>query len=64
MDWLARTRNWTFPERTSRRQLLLWGLLTAAFMAPSSALARRPASFEAIDRDHNGTISTKRSAAR
>jgi hypothetical protein len=35
--------------------MLLWGL-TAGFMVPSSALARRVGSFEAIDRDRDGTI--------
>src|SRR5579871_5650757 len=42
--------------RPSRRQLLLWGLLTTGFAAPSPALARRASSFEAIDRDRDGTI--------
>jgi Ca2+-binding EF-hand superfamily protein len=53
------------PERPSRRQLLTWGLVTAGFMAPSSALAR--GSFEAIDRDRDGTIDldeAKRAAGR
>src|SRR5262245_27076650 len=69
MDRLALTRERASPERPSRRQLLLWGLLTAGFMAPSSALARagRPASFQAIDRDRDGTIDldeAKRAAER
>ena len=53
--------------RPSRRQLLVWGLVTASFVAPSPALARRrAASFEAIDRDRDGTIDldeAKRAAA-
>ena len=62
MDWLALTRYEVTraPERTSRRQLLIWGLLTTGWMAGcSSALARgggRAASFEAIDGDRDGTI--------
>jgi hypothetical protein len=66
MDWLALKRS---PERPSRRQLLLWGLLMAGFMAPSSALPRGggPGSFAAIDRDRDGTIDlneAKRAAKR
>jgi len=67
MNWLALTRDRTSPQRPSRRQLLLWGLLTASFMAPSTALARRPGSFEAIDGDRDGTIDldeAKRAAER
>jgi hypothetical protein len=60
MDWLALTRRASdVLERPSRRQLLSLGLLTAGCMgAASSALAGggRPASFEAIDRDRDGTI--------
>jgi Ca2+-binding EF-hand superfamily protein len=68
MDRLALTRGRVSPERPSRRQLLLWGLLMAGFMAPSSTLARGggPASFEAIDRNRDGTIDldeAKRAAA-
>jgi len=66
MDWLALKQS---PERPSRRQVLLWGLLMAGFMAPSSALARGggPASFAAIDRNRDGTINldeAKRAAER
>ena len=69
MDRLALTRNRASPDGPSRRQLLLWGLLMAGLMAPYSALARggRPASFEAIDRDRDGTIDldeAKRAAER
>src|SRR5215475_3944333 len=67
MDWLARTRDRASPRRPSRRQLLMWGLLAAGFMAPSSALARAKGSFQAIDRDRDGTIDldeAKRAAAR
>jgi len=67
MDWFVLMRDQASPKRPSRRQLLLWGLLTAGFMAPSSALARRRASFEAIDRDRDGTIDldeAKRAAER
>jgi hypothetical protein len=60
MDRLALIRGGSDAfERPSRRQLLLLGLLTAGYMgAASSALAGggRPASFEAIDRDRDGTI--------
>jgi EF hand len=69
MDRLVFTRDRVSPEGPSRRQLLLWGLLIAGFMAPHSALARggRPASFAAIDRNRDGTIDlyeAKRAAAR
>lgn len=69
MDWLTLKRDRACPERPSRRRLLLWGLLMAGFMAPSSALARGgwPASFAAIDRDRDGTIDldeAKRAAER
>lgn len=70
MDWRALTRRASNVfERPSRRQLLSLGLLTAGYIgAASSALAGggRPASFEAIDRDRNGTINldeAKRAAA-
>jgi hypothetical protein len=71
MDWRALMhRASNVFERPSRRQLLLSGLLTAGYMgAASSALATgggRPASFEAIDRDRDGTIDldeTKRAAS-
>lgn len=43
-------------ERPSRRHVLLWGLLAAGVTASAPALAARPASFEAIDRDRDGTI--------
>lgn len=52
----APVRDLAPPAWPSRRQLLVWGLLTAGLMAPSPALARRPASFAAIDRDRDGTI--------
>jgi hypothetical protein len=60
MDWLAvpRPRSRVL-RRLSRRHLLSLGLLTAGWMGVvSSALASggRPASFEAIDRDRDGTI--------
>jgi hypothetical protein len=69
MDRLALTRDRASPQRPSRRQLLLWSLLMAGFMASSSALARGggPASFAAIDRDRDGTIDldeAKRAAVR
>jgi Ca2+-binding EF-hand superfamily protein len=67
MNWLARLHDEPSPEQPSRRQLLLWGLLTAGVMAPSTALARASGSFEAIDRDHDGTIDlseAKRAAER
>jgi hypothetical protein len=70
MDWLALTSRASGEfERPSRRQLLSLGLLTAGCVgAVSSALASggRPASFEAIDRDRDGTIDldeAKRAAA-
>lgn len=70
MDWLARTRRASDAfEQPSRRRLLLLGLLTVGCMATaSSAFAGggRPASFEAIDRDRDGTIDldeAKRTAA-
>ena len=65
----AFTRDRASLERPSRRRVLLWGLLAAGVTAPASALARagRPASFEAIDRDRDGTIDldeAKRAAER
>lgn len=63
MDWMA------LVERPSRRQLLSLGALTVGWLgAASSALAGggRPASFEAIDSDRDGTIDldeAKRAAA-
>lgn len=70
MDWLALTRPASdVLERPSRRHLLSLGLLTAGYLgAASSALAGggRPASFEALDRDRDGTIDleeVKRAAA-
>jgi len=56
MDCFALTRHRTSSEWLSRRQLLLCGLVTTGFIAPSSAWAARPASFQAIDRDRDGTI--------
>ncbi len=44
------------PAWTSRRRVLLWGLVTAAAAAPSAALAARAASFAGIDSDRNGAI--------
>lgn len=70
IDWQALTRRASdLLQRPSRRQLLALGLLTASCMGASSALAiggGRPASFEAIDRDRDGTIDldeVKRAAA-
>ena len=73
MRWLTFTRDWVSEvlKRPSRRQVLSFGLLTAGCIGiASSALARggggRPASFEAIDSDHDGIIhleEAKRAAA-
>jgi Ca2+-binding EF-hand superfamily protein len=70
MDWLAlNCRASDVLERPSRRRLLSLALLTAGCIgATSSAFAAggRAASFEAIDRDRNGTINldeAKRAAA-